>query len=352
MLRILLWALLFTLAACTPALVDEGSAPLETVALPPTEANLEWIEVYFSDPESPSAGSYRGGPDTQLAAAIARAETSVDAAIHDLNLWSVRDALLAAERRGVRVRIVAEAGNMDRLELQELAEEIEIVEDFGQGRMHNKFVVIDEREVWTGSMNFTTTGAYRNRNHLLQIESSALAAAYTAEFEEMFLARDFGAASPAGPGFLTTIQGHSLELYFSPDDDTLDRLIELVAGAQEEVLFLAFSFTSDPLAEALLEAQARGVTVRGVFEGSQVASNTGGEWDYLASQGLDIRQDGQRGEMHHKVIIIDRAIVVVGSYNFSRSAEERNDENTLVIASGGVADLFMQEFEEIWDLAQ
>lgn len=344
-------ALLMGMAACAP-LTDGNLGSVETVELPPTEGSLDWIDIYFSEPEAANADSYRGGPDAELAAAIDTAQQSVDVAIHDLNLWSIRDALLDAERRGVRVRIVVESSNMDRGELQELSDEIGLVEDFGEGRMHNKFVVIDGQEVWTGSMNFTTTGAYRNRNHLLRIESEALAIVYLAEFEEMYSDQDFGAQSPAGPGFLTTVLGHSLEVYFSPDDGTLERLVELVNGAQDELLFMAFSFTADELAEAILEAEARGVMVRGVFEGSQVASNTGGEWGYLDSQNLNIRQDGQRGEMHHKVLIIDGQIVVAGSYNFSRSAEERNDENTLVIASQLVAELFLAEFEEIWELAE
>jgi phosphatidylserine/phosphatidylglycerophosphate/cardiolipin synthase-like enzyme len=125
-----------------------------------------------------------------------------------------------------------------------------------------------------------------------------------------------------------------------------------VGGAQESIHFLAFSFTADELADALIEAEARGVEVRGVFEASQVASNTGGEWGTLDSADLDIRQDGQRGEMHHKVLIIDGSIVVSGSYNFSRSAEERNDENTLVISSRELAALFEAEFIEIWNLTE
>ncbi len=347
-----LFILLFWLSACS---INNEIAlqAVETVALPPTESSLDWVTVYFAEPESPLAGTYHGGPDAALAAAIDQAELSVDAALYDLNLWSLRDALLDAERRGVDVRLVFETSNLDdRSEMQELAREIDFREDNSQGRMHNKFVVIDGEQVWTGSMNFTTTGAYRNRNNLILIESRVVAAQYTAEFEEMYAAGDFGDASPEGRSFLTSLQGHSLEIYFSPDDGTLERLVELVDGAREEIAFLAFSFTADELAEAILEAEARGVRVRGVFEGSQVASNTGGEWGYLDSQGLDIRQDGQRGQMHHKVLIIDGAIVVTGSYNFSRSAEERNDENTLVVASRELAAEFLAEFEEIWALAE
>lgn len=322
--------------------------------LTPVVGIQDWIRIYFSEPLAPNADSYRGGPDAALAAAIDAAKVSVDAAIHDLNLWSIRDALLDAARRGVDVRLVMETDNLDsRSEMQELAQAgIPFVEDASDGRMHNKFVVIDGVELWTGSMNFTTTGAYRNRNNLLRIESEALAAQYTAEFEEMFLTDTFGEDSPAGHAFLTTIVGHSVEVYFSPDDSTMDRLLELVNGADSSIYFMAFSFTQDELAEALLAAAARGVEVRGIFEDSQVESNTGGEFSFLLENGLDVRRDGQPGSMHHKVFIIDQSIVLAGSYNFSRNAEERNDENTLIIASNAMTRAFTAEFWEVWELAK
>lgn len=363
-----LWVLMH-LNGCSSGMgVDSAEVdPVATNVPSPTEATRatlppltpvvgiqDWIRIYFAEPGASNADSYRGGPDAALAAAIDAAELSVDAALHDLNLWSIRDALLDADRRGVTVRLVMESDNLDdRAEMGELVEAgIPFVEDGSEGRMHNKFVVIDGVEVWTGSMNFTTTGAYRNRNNLLRIVSEALAAQYTAEFEEMFLAETFGGDSPDGNAFLTTVLGHSVEVYFSPDDSTLERLLELVNGADSSIYFMAFSFTQDELAEALLAAAARGVEVRGIFEDSQVESNTGGEFAFLLDKGLDVRGDGQPGSMHHKAFIIDQSIVMAGSYNFSRNAEERNDENTLIIASQAMVEAFTAEFFEVWALAR
>ncbi|HBY08896.1 MAG TPA: phospholipase, partial [Chloroflexi bacterium] len=115
--------------------------------------------------------------------------------------------------------------------------------------------------------------------------------------------------------------------------------------------FLAFSFTSDPIAGALLERAAAGVEVAGVFEESQYHANTGGEFDRLAAAGLDVRLDGNPNNMHHKVFIIDGKIVVTGSYNFSRSAEERNDENTLIIHNPEIAAQYLVEFERVFQKA-
>ena len=100
---------------------------------------------------------------------------------------------------------------------------------------------------------------------MIRIEAEAVEAQYTAEFEEMFLGDIFGNQSPEGNAFLTTVVGHSVEIYFSPDDSTLDRLLELVNGADSSIYFMAFSFTQDELADALLDAAERRVEVRGIF---------------------------------------------------------------------------------------
>ena len=87
-----------------------------------------------------------------------------------------------------------------------------------------------------------------------------------------------------------------------------------------------------------------GVSIIGVMESEQVLSNQGTEFDAFRQAELDIRLDGNDGQMHHKVIIIDDKIVITGSYNFSRNAAERNDENVLIIHSARTATLYSDEF--------
>ena len=98
----------------------------------------------------------------------------------------------------------------------------------------------------------------------------------------------------------------------------------------------------------MLERAEAGVVVVGVFEESQVVSNIGGEYERLLGAGLDVRLDGNPRNMHHKVIIIDERIVVIGSYNFSKSAETRNDENTLILHDEKISAQFIGEFERIF----
>ena len=339
----------FVATGCQPTPV----APAASATSGTSPALTETIMIFFTDPADPAASSYRDGIDEVLADAIGHAQAAVDLAVYDLNLWSVRDALIAAHQRGVTVRMVTESDNLDEPEMQDLREAgIEVLGDRREGLMHNKFVIIDRWEVWTGSTNFTTGGVYRNDNNLVRIRSTRLAQNYTAEFEEMFLNDAFGPNSPANTPYpQLTVDGTPLQVYFSPDDGALNHILALVNGAQHSVYFMAYSFTSDELADALLERNAAGVEVMGVFETDQYYANIGCEFDHLLQGGLSVRLDGNPSHMHHKVLIIDEHIIVTGSYNFTANAEQRNDENLLVIDNPALARLYLAEFQRVYNQA-
>lgn len=344
---------LFTVLLSLACQLSLDADPTTGITTPPGEGGdtpVEWYTVYFTAPDDPASESLRGGPDRILADAIRAARLSVDVAAQQLDLWSIRDALIDAHRRGVAVRLVTESDYLDEKEVQELIEAgVPVLGDRREGLMHNKFVVIDRMEVWTGSMNLTINGAYRNNNNLIRIHSSRLAENYTIEFEEMFVDDRFGPGSPANtphPSF--GLDSTLVEVYFSPEDGTADRLLELIAEAQESIYFLTYSFTSDDLAEALIKRAREGVSVAGVFEESQYKSNTGTEYDNLLAAGLDVRLDGNPRQMHHKVLIIDEEIVVAGSYNFSFNAENKNDENTLIIHRPDLVAEFLAEYQQVY----
>ncbi len=316
----------------------------------PTTGPGQVVQVFFTEPFDPAAATLRGGPDSILAGAIESAQYSVDTAIYNLDLWSIRDALLAAHRRGVAVRVVVESNNAEAAEVLALMNSgIPVREDQRDSLMHHKFTVIDRFEVWTGSMNYSINGAYRNNNNMLRVRSGDVGANYTREFEEMFLEDRFGALSlPDTPFPITLIGEDRVEVYFSPDDGVASRLVELIDNSQSSVYALAFVFTSDPLAKAMRDAVERGVQVRIVVEKDQ-AGNMGSEVEDLLKGGADLRLDTNPNSMHHKVILIDETTVVTGSYNFSRSAEDFNDENVIIVHSPSLAQEYLVEFNSIID---
>ncbi len=341
------------LAACQPGtpLPGEPQPPTAT-AVPPTAGIPSlpaWIQIYFTDPDAPSAASYRGGPDEALAAAIDETRLSIDLAVYSLNLWSVRDALLRAYRRGVAVRVVIESDNLDSPEVRSLIQAgIPVLGDRRQGLMHHKFIILDRSQVCTGSMNYTAGSAYRDNNNLVCIRSAAMAENYQREFDEMFVEDRFGPDSrPDTPRPRLTLDGVQVEVYFSPDDGAAARIIELIQGAQRSIHFLAYSFTSDAIGEAMRQ-QAIFVSLYGVMDDGQASSNTGSEYEVFWNMGLDVHLDGNPGLMHHKVIILDQQTVIFGSYNFTESAEQRNDENLVIVHDPAVAAAFLSEFWRVY----
>jgi len=340
-----------------PPAIETTSAPTTDLTPIDLEAGYgvkgTWFELYFTDPTSPLASQGTGGPDGPLVKALDNAKLSIDVAAYSLSLNSVRFALINAHNRGVIVRMVMESSNMDRSDPQALIEAgIPIIGDEQPGLMHDKFMVIDKSEVWVGSMNFTDSGTYDDNNNMMRILSTKLAENYTTEFEEMFNDNLFGEnVRAATPHPSLSIDGTDIKNYFSPDDGVLNAIVPLLNNAQTSIYFLAFSFTSNDLGDIVREKAAAGLTVEGVMEEEQVKSNQGTEYDPFKQAGLDVRIDGNPGQMHHKVFIIDEKIVVMGSYNFSQSAETRNDENILIIYNAAIAEEFIKEFKRVWSVA-
>ena len=308
-----------------------------------------WFELYFTNPVSQLSPQGTGGVDGPLVEAIDAARLSIDVAAYSLSLNSVRNALIRAHERGATVRVVMESTNMDRSDPQRLIEAgIPVIGDQRDGLMHDKFIVIDKSELWMGSMNFTDGGAYDDNNNLMRIRSTKMAENYTKEFEEMFVDNKFGEeVVPETPNPTITIDDTRIDTYFSPDDGVLAALVPLLEGARESIYFLAYSFTSNQLGEIVRQKAEAGLTVAGVMDDEQVRSNEGTEFDPFRQADLDVRIDGIDGLMHHKVFIIDEQVVAFGSYNFSQSAESRNDENLIIVYNPVIAEQFLFEFQRV-----
>ncbi|MBN1486830.1 MAG: phospholipase [Anaerolineae bacterium] len=311
------------------------------------------VQVAFTAPVYPDKAENRvGGLDVQLAAAVNGAQQSVDIAAFDFDLERVADALTAVHNRGVRVRMVVDTDNLDLEEMELLQKAgIPVVDDDRDAFMHNKFVIIDGYQVWMGSWNLTDNGTYRNNNNVLVIDSQRLAENYTAEFKEMFEDSAFGVTSPDDtPHPFVEINGIQFENYFEAEGDVRVRIIELIEGAQSEIEFMAFAFTDDDIAKALIDRAREGIPVRGVIEGRN-AESTGADFGSLSKGGVDVLKDGNPYILHHKVIIVDD-IVITGSYNFTASAANNNDENVLIVHSSDIAAQYRQEFERVYKQAK
>jgi phosphatidylserine/phosphatidylglycerophosphate/cardiolipin synthase-like enzyme len=144
-----------------------------------------------------------------------------------------------------------------------------------------------------------------------------------------------GTAFPA-PATPETPAGPSIRAFFSPNGGGTEAIVSEIRHARSEVLVQAYSFTSAPIAKALLDARKRGVKVTVILDKSQRKANYSAA-DFLRNSGISTYIDGKHAIAHNKIMIIDRDCVITGSFNFTKAAEEKNAENILVIR--GNADL-------------
>jgi phosphatidylserine/phosphatidylglycerophosphate/cardiolipin synthase-like enzyme len=121
-----------------------------------------------------------------------------------------------------------------------------------------------------------------------------------------------------------------LEVYFSPNGGCTAAIVRELDAATRTIRVQAYSFTSRPIAQALLAAEQRGVTIEVLLDSSN-RSDRYSAATFLKNHGIAVLIDGQHAIAHNKIILIDDAVIITGSFNFSRAAEESNAENLLVI---------------------
>jgi len=305
----------------------------------------ENVDVYFA----PASRVDTNGIDDQLIAFLQSADSSILCAFYELAWMDAARVLVDKHRAGLTVKVVSDSDYQEREAIQACVEAgIPVVFDERGAFMHDKFCIVDGKRVWTGSTNITENGLFRNDNNAIVVASPELASNFTAEFSEMFADQQFGPRSPRGVTYpVVVVDGITFETYFAPEDNVRRELLAEIEDADRTIDFMAFSFTSDDLAEAMAKRIAKGVTVRGIFESRNAGSRYTDD-DFLARQGAQVRLDQNPYTMHNKVIIIDTETVVTGSYNFSNNAEHDNDENVLIIHSPAVAERYVRRFEALF----
>lgn len=122
----------------------------------------------------------------------------------------------------------------------------------------------------------------------------------------------------------------SYEVYFPPQQKCLPKVIKLIKNTKKNIFLQCYTFTSKPLAQALIDAHKKGIKVIIITDKSQIkAKNSCVIW--LFKKGISVYIDHKVAIAHNKVMIIDNKTLLTGSYNWTHSAENRNSENLLVI---------------------
>jgi phosphatidylserine/phosphatidylglycerophosphate/cardiolipin synthase-like enzyme len=263
-------------------------------------------------------------------------------------------------------------------------------------QMHNKFAIIDDRWVFTGTWNFTVTGLYGsdenmqqgildgNQNHINEINWPQLAAIYETEFNEMWgastlnpdpVVSNFSSRKTDNTTHVIDINGKKVEIYFSAGDNAVGKMAEIIRNeAHYNTFFTIFAWSDQALVDELknkwegsyndLQGTLTGFDVKGLFDSdfwnqwwsasvdmtgrtaSQTSvNNPNTRWNNPAP----VFQDAEVRKLHSKTMIIDAdtnsdPTVIVGSTNWSNNGNNVNDENMLIIHDAAIANQFVQEF--------
>ena len=132
---------------------------------------------------------------------------------------------------------------------------------------------------------------------------------------------------------------------FSPHGGCTHAIVDQIDNAKSEILIQAYSFTSTPIAKALVNAHKRGVHVEIILDKSN-KSEKYSAGDFIAHMGVATYIDSRHAIAHNKIIIIDKETVITGSFNFTKAAEEKNAENLLIIKNKKLAEIYIENWNK------
>ena len=299
-----------------------------------------------------------------IKAYIDKAQHTLDIAIYNHSDALITTAINDAYDRGVVVRYLS-CATTSSIAIGNLNPSIPVFEKpNGTGIMHNKFVIVDANVtdscwVLTGSTNWTSGQLFDDPNNLIAIQDQSIARTFEIEFNEMWgselaLADSsnavFGSSKKNNTPHQFLVNGSAMEVYFSPSDNTTNKIVDAIETTNNNLNFALLVFTNNDLGWAIEDLHNNGVSIQGIIE--QI-NTTGSEYQYLADAGVDVRSHiGVSNIFHHKYCIIDQAIassdptLITGSHNWSAAAENDNDENTIIYHDQNIANQYYQEFIE------
>ena len=138
------------------------------------------------------------------------------------------------------------------------------------------------------------------------------------------------------------------ESHFSPGESCPRRIAGFISGAKKTVDVCVFTITDDRITSAVLEAHRRGRRVRVVTD-DEKAADRGSDVQRLAEAGIAVRVDRSEAHMHHKFALADGSVLLIGSYNWTRSAACDNEDNFVITGDRRFVEAFARQFEKLWE---
>ena len=328
-----------------------------------------------------------GGPDDlelTIVDFIKGAGKSLDIAVQEIDSRPIAEAILEAALGGVRIRMFLEQDYLQAAktptvkpksgETQEQARQrtwwqerrkgqssktnrdilaaflrcgIDVKADLNPDIFHQKFIIRDHgpgggksRALLTGSTNFTNTGVHNNLNHVIIFHDARICEAYGREFEEIRQGTFGRLRSRDEPeSKVVNLNGVPVRILFAPDHSPELEIIKQMLKCEQRLDFAIFTFSgSSGIDDALGILRSADRQIRGVLDPSQ-GRQYWAATKWLHHRGIDVfmpdraKFPNRFGKLHHKLMVVDSAIVIAGSMNYTAQANLYNDENIFVLGS-------------------
>lgn len=262
-----------------------------------------------------------------------------------------------------------------------------------RGLMHNKYCIFENKTILTGTWNPTKRGTYSNDNAILIINSKKIASSYINNFnmikqneimnnnrikdtnnnykknnnasgnkktkeeaqketqKETSIQNNNQQSEQFKYYKYVNLSGTLINLCFSPFESCQNEIIETLNTAKKSISFLTFTFTSIPIKNTLITNNNNNITIKGVIEKTRITKYSA--YKDLEEHGIQIIKDKNPFTMHEKIFIIDNKTTIIGSYNPTASANEKNEENTLIISNDPILQQSINdEFTRVWKQSQ
>lgn len=293
---------------------------------------------------------------------INSAKTSLDIAQFSFSVSAIEQALLAAQKRGVKIRLAinADQGEGDTvakrlatsgLDVKFIAgRDLNYVEKNGdtmQGLLHNKFMIVDGSTLINGSNNWSSTGTTINDENSIVISSTAsdsMIKAFVCDFEAVWSNNLVGSSACS-----------TSEVFFTPSRAAVKMIKAGLQSATKSIDVLMHRLLMKELIKELIKAQQRGVKVRVVVNDQQKEEVSGQVYQELIAAGGEIKYKRTIGTlaqlMHDKLAIVDGKLLLNGSGNWSSSAFANNYENYVRYTDTRVVTPFNSLFSRLWNMS-
>ena len=301
---------------------------------------------------------------------IRTAEKNIDFAIYGLQDQDViLNSLISAKKRGVKIRGIVDKDELSFYKDSHLLFKYfdgikndkclpiakkEQDDKFTRSKnalMHNKFFIVDNKYVWTGSTNISAACMTFNANTAITIKSPEVADVYKREFEQMYLQNKFHNEKLLldNTEKISLNKGKTLvSIYFSPKAEVLTNQIRpLIQNSKDSIHIAMYYLTHKRIVEDLIEAKNRGVDVKIILDGSFVRDGYAPH-EKLREAGIPVKIENWRSKLHSKNAIFDGKIVALGSTNWTSTADLVNDENMLIVYDEKIAEKVEKNFQNLW----